>query len=80
MLKLPDFYQYVGVDAADDCPIWCLNNCSCISYAYVSGIGCLVWSRGLIDIREFSSGGEDLFIPLARENWVRRIIILENHS
>lgn len=42
-----------------------MDNCSCIAYAYVNGIGCLVWSKGLVDIREFSSGGEDLFLRLA---------------
>ena len=64
-LKLPDFYEYVTVDDANGCYTWCLNNCSCLAYAYVNGIGCLVWSRGLFDIQELSSGGEDLFLRLA---------------
>ncbi|XP_048446969.1 G-type lectin S-receptor-like serine/threonine-protein kinase At1g61500 isoform X2 [Pyrus x bretschneideri] len=48
----------------EECKIQCLNNCSCLAYAYVNNIGCLVWPKDLIDIQEFSSGGEDLFIRL----------------
>ncbi|PON85822.1 S-locus glycoprotein [Trema orientale] len=65
-LKLPDFYEFVPVDDANGCYTWCLNNCSCAAYAYVNGIGCLVWSESLIDILEFPSGGEDLFLRLAQ--------------
>lgn len=68
MLKLPDFHEYVQFFYADDCRLWCLNNCSCLAYAYVSDIGCLVWSKGLVDMQEFSSGGEDLFLRLAHED------------
>ena len=50
----------------DDCYFWCQNNCSCVAYAYVDGIGCLVWSKDLIDILEFpDGGGEDLYLRLA---------------
>ncbi|XP_015886500.3 G-type lectin S-receptor-like serine/threonine-protein kinase At1g61500 [Ziziphus jujuba] len=65
MLKLPDFYEYMQSYIADDCYAWCRSNCSCLAYAFVSGIGCLVWSKDLIDIQEFSFGGEDLFLRLA---------------
>ncbi|GLT56069.1 hypothetical protein SLA2020_291420 [Shorea laevis] len=34
------------------------------------GIGCLLWSEDLIDMQEFSSGGEDLFIRLASSELV----------
>ncbi|KAM6585092.1 hypothetical protein CsatB_012094 [Cannabis sativa] len=67
MTKLPDLYEYLNVKGADDCQLWCLNNCSCLAYAYANGIGCLVWSTKspLLDIQEFSSGGQDLFLRLA---------------
>ena len=65
-MKLPDFYEYLMSTKFDDCHFWCLNNCSCIAYAYVDGIGCLVWSKDLIDILEFpDGGGEDLYLRLA---------------
>ncbi|PRQ28650.1 putative non-specific serine/threonine protein kinase [Rosa chinensis] len=70
-LKVPDSHEFVvaALDAkntSDDCKIRCLNNCSCLAYAFVSKIGCLLWSKDLLDIQEFSSRGEDLYICLAR--------------
>ena len=64
-MKLPDFYEYLMSTNFDDCHFGCLNNCSCIAYAYVDGIGCLVWSKDLIDILQFpDGGGEDLYLRL----------------
>ncbi|KAL5546985.1 hypothetical protein UlMin_006672 [Ulmus minor] len=63
-MKLPDFYEYVMSTYFEDCHSWCLNNCSCVAYAYVHGIGCLVWSKDLIDIQKFPDGGEDLYLRL----------------
>ncbi|XP_062013307.1 G-type lectin S-receptor-like serine/threonine-protein kinase At1g61500 isoform X1 [Rosa rugosa] len=68
-LKVPDlheFYTSFGPDTSENCKIRCLNNCSCLAYAFVNSIGCLVWSKNLIDILEFSSGGVDVFIRIAR--------------
>ncbi|XP_062013315.1 G-type lectin S-receptor-like serine/threonine-protein kinase At1g61370 isoform X2 [Rosa rugosa] len=68
-LKVPDFHEYltsVVLDKFEDCKIKCLNNCSCLAYAYVDNIGCLVWSKDLIDIQQFPSLGEDLYVRLAR--------------
>ncbi|KAB2095411.1 hypothetical protein ES319_A01G034900v1 [Gossypium barbadense] len=49
-----------------DCKDQCMNmkNCSCVAYAYDSGIGCMVWSGDLIDVQKFSTGGVDLYIRL----------------
>ena len=68
-LKVPDSHEYLislSDNPAEDCKTQCLSNCSCLAYAYVNNIGCLVWSKDLIDILEFSSGGADLFIRLAQ--------------
>ena len=46
-MKLPDFYEYSDSNF-DDCQYWCQNNCSCVAFAYVDGIGCLVWFKELI--------------------------------
>ncbi|KAL1184859.1 hypothetical protein V6Z11_A01G074700 [Gossypium hirsutum] len=47
----------------------CLKNCSCIAYANLDiregGRGCLLWFGDLIDIIEFSEGGQNLYIRLA---------------
>ncbi|KAI5331027.1 hypothetical protein L3X38_021153 [Prunus dulcis] len=65
-LKVPDFHEYITSSDAEECKIQCQNNCSCLAYAYVKNIGCLAWSKDLIDLQEFSSGGVDLFILLDR--------------
>ncbi|KAM6601429.1 hypothetical protein CsatA_021038 [Cannabis sativa] len=84
-VKLPDFYEYVEYlefynSGKESCQKWCLKNCSCIAYAYVQGIGCLVWSNALIDIKGFPYDAEDLFLRLAHADLVgghkvERIII-----
>ncbi|KAM5588480.1 hypothetical protein ABKV19_006763 [Rosa sericea] len=68
-LKVPNFHEYltsVAPDKFEDCKIKCLNNCSCLAYAYVADIGCLVWSKYLIDMQLFPSFGEDLYVRLAQ--------------
>ncbi|KAF3451604.1 hypothetical protein FNV43_RR07699 [Rhamnella rubrinervis] len=67
-VKLPDFYEYVPFMDDESCYTWCQNNCSCLAYTFVNGIGCLVWSKDLVDILEFSSGGEDLLFALHMQN------------
>ncbi|KAL5976316.1 hypothetical protein ACLOJK_020647 [Asimina triloba] len=42
-MKTPDFSNWVqGADSVQ-CRDVCLKNCSCVAYAYPSGIGCMVW-------------------------------------
>ncbi|KAI4296570.1 hypothetical protein L6164_036519 [Bauhinia variegata] len=35
------------------------------AYAYDAGIGCMSWSRNLVDIQRFNEGGADLYIKVA---------------
>ncbi|GAB4826826.1 hypothetical protein Ancab_040009 [Ancistrocladus abbreviatus] len=69
-MKLPDIYQYLKNEDAQGCQNWCLSNCSCTAYAYVSGINCLVWAGELIDIQQFIVSGEDLYIKLAHSELI----------
>lgn len=63
-VKIPDHTEWsVGVNQVD-CRSQCLTNCSCLAYAYDAGAGCMYWSRDLIDIQEFTSGGLDLYLRL----------------
>ncbi|MED6134158.1 hypothetical protein PIB30_034686 [Stylosanthes scabra] len=62
-VKVPDFSQWMS-SIAYDCRTECLENCSCIAYAYDSGVGCMLWTGNLIDIQKFSMGGIDLYIRL----------------
>ncbi|KAF7151622.1 hypothetical protein RHSIM_Rhsim02G0119900 [Rhododendron simsii] len=65
-VKLPDRYVYLHDMSESGCEKWCLSNCSCVAYSYVAEIGCMVWAGGgLVDIQQFSSAGEDLFLRLA---------------
>ena len=67
-LKVPDFHKYVttlNIDRFEDCKIQCLSNCSCLAFAYVDNIGCLAWFKDLIDMQQFPSFGEDLYVRVA---------------
>ncbi|XP_030941779.1 G-type lectin S-receptor-like serine/threonine-protein kinase At1g11300 [Quercus lobata] len=64
MMKVPDFAEWSAA-LEDDCRQQCLQNCSCIAYAYDIGIGCMSWTRNLIDTNQLSSSGVDLYIRLA---------------
>nr|XP_011461983.1 PREDICTED: G-type lectin S-receptor-like serine/threonine-protein kinase At1g61490 [Fragaria vesca subsp. vesca] len=64
-LKVPDLHEYLASLSEVDCKTHCLRNCSCMAYAYVDNIGCLVWSKHLIDMQQFPSGGVDVYIRLS---------------
>ncbi|KAK7302663.1 hypothetical protein RJT34_13556 [Clitoria ternatea] len=59
--KVPDFAQWSSF-LVDDCRTQCLQNCSCLAYAYDVGIGCMSWNGSLFDIQRFSAGATDLYI------------------
>ncbi|PWA50545.1 G-type lectin S-receptor-like serine/threonine-protein kinase [Artemisia annua] len=64
-VKLPDRYHYFLDMEADECQHWCMGNCSCKAYAFVTSIYCMAWTEDLIDIEQFSFGGENLFLHLS---------------
>ncbi|CAA0307261.1 unnamed protein product [Arabidopsis thaliana] len=64
-VKTPDLHQFASFLNAEQCYQGCLGNCSCTAFAYISGIGCLVWNGELADTVQFLSSGEILFIRLA---------------
>ncbi|KAL3644273.1 hypothetical protein CASFOL_012205 [Castilleja foliolosa] len=64
-MKVPDFAEQFSSREMDDCRTRCLTNCSCVAYAFDSNIGCLFWSRSLIDVQQFNGVGVDLYIRLA---------------
>ncbi|XP_020890047.1 LOW QUALITY PROTEIN: G-type lectin S-receptor-like serine/threonine-protein kinase At1g61500 [Arabidopsis lyrata subsp. lyrata] len=65
-IKPPDFYEFASSVNAEECHQRCLHNCSCLAFAYIKGIGCLVWNQDLMDAVQFSATGELLSIRLAR--------------
>lgn len=52
-----------------DCEKLCLKNCSCTGYSssnISSGeSGCITWNGDLMDIRQFSNGGQDVYIRVS---------------
>ncbi|KAF5472075.1 hypothetical protein F2P56_008821 [Juglans regia] len=64
MMKTPSLANWSSV-FEDECRYRCLEDCSCIAYAYEAGIGCMSWTRDLIDSQKFSSHGVDLYVRVA---------------
>ncbi|KAH9717756.1 G-type lectin S-receptor-like serine/threonine-protein kinase [Citrus sinensis] len=65
-MKVPYFAERSSANE-DKCKDQCSNNCSCKAYAYEIGVGCMIWTHNLIDIRKLPSGGTNLFIRVAHE-------------
>ncbi|XP_022877597.1 G-type lectin S-receptor-like serine/threonine-protein kinase At4g27290 isoform X2 [Olea europaea var. sylvestris] len=70
-IKLPDT-QYSWFNESmklDECKVACLKNCSCMAYSPLDmstgGSGCLLWFKDLVNIRELSKAGQDIYIRMA---------------
>jgi hypothetical protein len=72
-VKLPDTSE-ASVDAAitlEECGARCLANCSCVAYAPVdirgggAGSGCIIWTKGLVDLR-YVGRGQNLYLRSAK--------------
>ncbi|KAL2327897.1 hypothetical protein Fmac_021324 [Flemingia macrophylla] len=52
----------------EECRVKCLNNCSCMAYTNSNirggGSGCVMWFGDLIDMKQFETGGQDLYIRM----------------
>ncbi|KAJ7968433.1 G-type lectin S-receptor-like Serine/Threonine-kinase [Quillaja saponaria] len=80
MVKVPYLGEWSS-SPGDKCRTRCFENCSCIAYANVAGIGCFSWSENLTDIQKFPSGPDDLYIrvdfsELDKERDFKVIIII----
>ncbi|GMN61965.1 hypothetical protein TIFTF001_031049 [Ficus carica] len=70
-LKLPDAtHTWVNKSMnLKECRAKCLSNCSCMAYTNFNisgkGSGCAIWFGDLLDMRQFSNGGQDLFIRVS---------------
>lgn len=67
-MKVPDTSLAISnvSMSLEECRTECLKNCSCVAYASTDirdgGRGCIRWASDLIDLREYSDGGQDLYI------------------
>ncbi|KAG2682079.1 hypothetical protein I3760_11G173900 [Carya illinoinensis] len=69
-LKVPDTtHSWVNTSMnLKECRVKCLNNCSCMAYTNTDirgrGSGCVIWFGDLLDIRQFPTGGQTLYIRM----------------
>lgn len=80
-MKVPDKFLPVRSRSFDECMEECRSNCSCVAYAYSSmsdmdidgdDIRCLVWMGDLIDMENFTQGGENLYVRTNRSRGKKR--------
>ncbi|KAF7822815.1 G-type lectin S-receptor-like serine/threonine-protein kinase [Senna tora] len=69
-MKVPDT-THTWLDVSmnlEQCRDKCLSNCSCMAYTNSdvrgTGSGCVLWFGDLIDMRQYGSGGQDLYIRM----------------
>ncbi|KAJ8434877.1 hypothetical protein Cgig2_003316 [Carnegiea gigantea] len=85
-MKLPET-ETAFVDQSmnlDQCRDMCKKNCSCTGYANAQvvqkvGSGCVMWTDGLTDMRDYVEGGQDFYIRLAASD-LAKISSSENSS
>ncbi|CAH9082424.1 unnamed protein product [Cuscuta europaea] len=77
LVKIPDT-QMARVNRSvglKDCEEMCLKNCSCSGYASANisegGSGCITWYGPLLDIRQFTKGGQDMYIRVSASDLVQ---------
>ncbi|CAO2177980.1 unnamed protein product, partial [Urochloa humidicola] len=74
-MKLPqatDATVYAGM-TLDQCRLACLGNCSCGAYAAANnsggvGVGCVLWTVDLLDMRQYPIVVQDVYIRLAHSD------------
>ncbi|KAK6785519.1 hypothetical protein RDI58_018974 [Solanum bulbocastanum] len=70
-MKLPDTRNsWSNVTMTlEECKTICSRNCSCMAYSNIDirngGSGCLLWFKDLLDIRQLSKEGQDIYIRIA---------------
>ncbi|CAL5390600.1 unnamed protein product [Camellia sinensis] len=62
-----------------ECEMICLENCSCMAYTKLDirggGSGCLLWFGELIDMREYSEDGPDIYLRMASSELGTSLIV-----
>ncbi|CAN4104115.1 unnamed protein product [Withania somnifera] len=70
-IKLPDTQNswYNVTMTLKECKDICSRNCSCMAYSNIDirngGSGCFLWFHDLLDIRQLSNQGQDIYIRIA---------------
>ncbi|KAG1368496.1 G-type lectin S-receptor-like serine/threonine-protein kinase [Cocos nucifera] len=69
-MSLPANPQYLTLRSAQDCEQFCLNNCACNAYAFVSG--CSIWTGDLRNLKQlYDADGRcgNLYLRLAASDF-----------
>ncbi|XP_009611414.1 G-type lectin S-receptor-like serine/threonine-protein kinase At4g27290 isoform X1 [Nicotiana tomentosiformis] len=75
-VKLPDTRNSLSnvTMTLEECKNICSKNCSCMAYSNLDirngGSGCLLWFNDLLDIRQLSNEGQDIYIRMAASELV----------
>ncbi|XP_019196680.1 PREDICTED: G-type lectin S-receptor-like serine/threonine-protein kinase At4g27290 isoform X2 [Ipomoea nil] len=70
-VKLPDtnVSWYNRTMSLEECKDVCKRNCSCMAYTSLDvrngGSGCLLWIGDLVDTRQLSENGQDIYVRMA---------------
>ncbi|XP_031119295.1 G-type lectin S-receptor-like serine/threonine-protein kinase At4g27290 [Ipomoea triloba] len=70
-VKLPDtnISWYNRTMSLEECRDVCKRNCSCMAYTSLDirngGSGCLIWIGDLVDTRQLSEDGQDIYVRMA---------------
>ncbi|KAL3821550.1 hypothetical protein ACJIZ3_007455 [Penstemon smallii] len=81
-IKLPDTQHswYNESMTLKECKEICSRNCSCMAYSNLDiskgGNGCLLWFDDLVDIKELSAEGQDIYVRMASSELEGRGLIV----
>ncbi|WOG85207.1 hypothetical protein DCAR_0104395 [Daucus carota subsp. sativus] len=76
-VKLPDTHHswYNMTINLQECKRLCIKNCSCTAYASIDvtrgGHGCLLWFSHLVDIRDYTGDGRDIYVRMPPSELVK---------
>ncbi|KAK1569192.1 hypothetical protein Q3G72_033670 [Acer saccharum] len=81
-VTLPGHAQSVAVGNIMECKTTCLNDCSCIAYAYEDNT-CSIWNRNLMTLQQLAKGdqnGKTIYVKLAASEFSNPKRVLPDSS
>jgi hypothetical protein len=71
-IRLPVYSKTYLAVTASRCELACMENCSCVAYAY-NRSGCMIWEGTLLNLQQLPYGGEigqDIYLRLAADEYL----------
>ncbi|KAJ4903553.1 putative (S1) [Raphanus sativus] len=74
-MKLPETSEAVVDEmiGLKECREKCVRDCNCTGYANMdnmNGLGCVMWTGELLDMRKYDAGGHDIYVKVAEASLV----------